>query len=98
MSDTVDESAKEGTSLGIKTPKVIAVTNNLETYREEAVHFISVILHTQLYGGKPKVMEPGKCEAWGWHEPNYLPQPHFDASRLGIACYINQKPYSGVSQ
>lgn len=64
MSDTVDESAKEGTSLGIKTPKVIAVTNNLETYREEAVHFISVILHTQLYGGKPKVMEPGKCEAW----------------------------------
>lgn len=89
---------KEETDLDIKNPKVIAVTNNLETYREEAIHSISVVLYTKIYDGKPKVMEPEKCEAWGWYDPNDLPEPHFDASRLSIACYINQELYIGISQ
>jgi len=35
---------KEETDIDIKNPEVIAVTNNLETYQSEGLHYISVIL------------------------------------------------------
>ena len=35
---------KEETNLDIKFPKIIAVTNNLETYKEEGLHYISIVL------------------------------------------------------
>ena len=41
---------KEETDLDIENPKVIAVTNNLETFSLEGIHYISVILHCYLEG------------------------------------------------
>jgi ADP-ribose pyrophosphatase YjhB (NUDIX family) len=87
---------KEETNLDIKNPKVIAVTNNLETFREEGKHYISIIILVTEYSGELKLMEPERCEEWIWCEPNKLPEPHFDASRLGIECYINKVPYCGI--
>jgi len=86
---------KEETDLDIKNPHVIAVTNNLETYREEGKHYISVVLFADQYAGDLKLMEPEKCEEWLWADPKHLPQPHFDASRLGIECYLRGSFYEG---
>ncbi|MFH0712712.1 MAG: NUDIX domain-containing protein [Candidatus Jorgensenbacteria bacterium] len=80
---------KEETSLNAKNPKVIGVTNNLETYESEGVHYISVILLVTEYTGELKIMEPDKCEKQLWVDPKNLPEPHFDASRLGVKCYLN---------
>lgn len=84
---------KEETDLDIKSPKVIAVTNNLETFKEEGKHNISIVLLVTEYSGELKIMEPEKCEEWKWCEPNILPEPHFDASRIGIECYLNKVFY-----
>lgn len=88
--------AREEANLVIQNPKVIAVTNNLETYKEEGVHYMSVILFTKEFKGKPKIMEPNKCESLFWCDPTNLPQPHFDASRLGVACYLEKVFYKGL--
>lgn len=80
---------KEETSLDIKNPKVIAVTNNLETYHKEGLHYISIILLVQEFSGDIKIMEPEKCEQWLWSDPNNLPTPHFSASAMGVNCYLN---------
>ena len=79
----------EETGLSINNPKVVAVVNNLETYRSEGIHFVSAILLAESYEGVPKQMEPEKCEEWLWCDPANLPQPHFYASRVGIECWQN---------
>jgi len=89
---------KEETNLTIKSPQVIAVTNNLDTYKKEGLHTISIILWTKTFTGQLKIMEPARCEGWIWCDPEKLPQPHFDASRLGIECYLKNKVYIGITE
>lgn len=86
---------KEETNLDILNPNVIAVTNNLDTYKEEGKHYISIVLLVENYSGELKNMEPEKCEEWIWADPKNLPQPHFDASQIAIECYLNNSFYLG---
>lgn len=88
---------KEETNLDIEKPRVIAVTNNLETYREEGEHYVSIVFLADKYTGELKLMEPNKCEGWLWVDPKNLPEPHFDASRFGVKCYLNKSFYEGAS-
>ena len=100
MGETFEHGAirelKEEFDLDIKNPKVIGVTNNLETYESEGLHYISVVLLVTEYTGELKIMEPDKCEEWLWADPKNLPEPHFDASRLGVQCYLNGTCYEGI--
>ena len=77
----------------LKKPRVIAITNNLETFDEEGVHFISVILVANQFEGEPTITEPDKHTDQRWVDPRALPAPHFDASRMGVECYLNGKFY-----
>jgi 8-oxo-dGTP diphosphatase len=88
---------KEETNLTITSPRVIAITNNLETYKSEGVHYISVVLYTDTFSGKLKLLEPKKCEDWIWCNPKNLPQPHFDASVLSVECYLKNIVYAGIT-
>ena len=83
----------EETGLTIQNPKVISVTNNLHTFREEGIHNVSITMLVKNFFGKPKPMEPHKCEKWIWVKLDNLPQPHFDASRMSIECYLENKIY-----
>ena len=102
LGETFEEGAsreiQEEVGITLKNPQVIAVTNNLETYRTENVHYISVVLIAEAFEGKPKIMEPEKCSELIWCDPTDLPQPHFDASRLAIECYLNDSVYRGISE
>jgi len=95
-SDAIRE-VKEETNLNIENPRVMAVSNNLETYREEGKHYISIFLVANKYSGQLTLMEPDKCEEWRWVDPRNLPEPHFDASRLGIRCYLKKSFYEGIN-
>lgn len=83
----------EETGLTITDPKVIAITNNLRTYREEGKHYVSVVLLAEHGGDAPINREPDRCEGWQWVDPNNLPIPHFDASEQSIACYLQGVHY-----
>ena len=97
LGETFEEAAvreiKEETDLSIKTPKVYAVTNNLRTYSEEGVHYISICLYTDEFEGTLKNLEPEKCEGWQWVNPSELPLPHFDASEQAVKCYLEKRFY-----
>jgi ADP-ribose pyrophosphatase YjhB (NUDIX family) len=86
---------QEETNLTISNPQVIAVANNLKTFKEEGIHSVSIILHTNTFSGELEVMEPAKCEEWMWCDPQELPQPHFDASEQGVGCFLKNKLYIG---
>ena len=84
---------KEETGLELIDPRVIALTNNLETFGRTGKHHISVILYANQFRGEPAVLEPDKCAGWGWYEPRRLPQPHFEASRRAVACLLRGSFY-----
>lgn len=86
-----------GINIDPKNLRVIAVTNNLRTFRSEGFHSISVVLHAREYRGEPSIKEPHKCEEWLWVDPRELPQPHFDASELAVACWLSGEIYQGIS-
>lgn len=100
LGETFEECAiremKEETNLDISEPKVIAVTNNLETFKEEGKHYISTVVLIKKFSGELKNMEPHKCESLEWVDPRELPEPHFDASKLAIVCYLNGTVYEGI--
>jgi ADP-ribose pyrophosphatase YjhB (NUDIX family) len=97
LGETFEEAAikevSEETGLIIRKPKVIAITNNLRTYRQENKHFVSVILFTNEYEGQCSVMEPEKCEEWKWCHLDAIPNPQFDASEYAIECFLKSKFY-----
>lgn len=85
---------QEETGLIIREPQVIAVTNNLETFKKENKHYVSVVLLAKNYEGNLENKEPHKCEGWHWIDPNDIPHPHFDASEQAINCFVNSKFYN----
>lgn len=50
-------------------------TNNL--FRSEGLHTISLLFRAEYLGGEPKIMEPERCQKWGWFSWNNLPSPLF---------------------
>jgi 8-oxo-dGTP diphosphatase len=92
LGETFEEGAireiKEETNLDIKNPEVIVVTNNLETYRREGLHYVSIIILVKDFSGELKIMESDKCAGWLWVDPKNLPSPHFEASQMAVACFL----------
>jgi mutator protein MutT len=97
LGETFEEAAikeiREETGMKIKNPKVLCVTNNLETYKNEGKHYISITLLAKQFEGEPRIMEPEKCEEWLWSEVGKLPQPHFEASTNAVKCFLEKKFY-----
>jgi len=83
----------EETGIAVTTTRFVAVTNNLLTYDECGKHYISVILLADPVTQQPRLCEPDKCEGWGWFSPHELPEPHFEASRHGIQCWLKGVAY-----
>ena len=84
---------KEETGLDIVNPSVICVTNNLQTHKAEWIHVVSVGLLAKEFSGTLTLIEPEKCSGWQWCDHHSLPQHHFEASRIAIACYLEKRFY-----
>jgi len=97
MGETFEQGAirelKEECNIDLIDPMVIAVGNNLATYADEGLHFISVILLAKHFSGEPTLQESTKHSELHWANPSALPQPHFEASRLAVDCYLGGKFY-----
>jgi len=84
---------KEETGLEIVNPVVVGISNNRETWQAEDVHVISIFLLSTEFSGSLAVLEPDKCSGRQWCDPADLPEPHFEASRQAIACYLEGNFY-----
>ncbi len=64
---------------------------NVGKYRP--AHYVHVGLTADWKSGTPKVLEPEKCESWGWYDLERLPKPLFHFCRLSVQAYENGETF-----
>ncbi len=64
---------------------------NLKTYAPK--HYVDIGLAADWKSGEPQIMEPDKCEGWGWYDIDNLPQPLFDTLPTYIEAIKTGKNY-----
>jgi len=79
FNEEVEDCAKretlEETGIFIKNIRKAAFTNDI--HKKEGKHYVTLFLVADYDHGKTKVMEPDRCEKWGWYEWKKLPKPLF---------------------
>ena len=58
---------------------------NLKDYAPK--HYVDIGLIADWKSGEPQVMEPERCESWGWYDINQLPQPLFKTILTYVEAY-----------
>lgn len=61
----------------------------MSTVFEDGQHWITLFYEAE-YCGEPDVMEPAKCEQWGWSDVDALPSPLFPA--LADGAVLHSRP------
>jgi 8-oxo-dGTP diphosphatase len=56
-------------------------------------HYIDICLIADWKSGEPQVLEPEKCEGWGWYDIDDLPEPLFKAEYSAIEAYKTGKHF-----
>lgn len=64
---------------------------NLTKYNPK--HYAHIGLIANWKEGEPQVLEPDKCENWGWFELDKLPELLFEPCRLAIKSYLTNQKY-----
>ena len=65
----------EETGLQLKNIRRVAFTNDI--FPVERKHYVTLYVVAEYDAGELSVMEPEKCEQWGWFDWDDLPQPLF---------------------
>jgi 8-oxo-dGTP diphosphatase len=88
MNESIEECAARETmeeaGVSIRNIRKAAFTNDL--FVKEKKHYVTLFVLADFASGEPKVMEPDKCEKWGWFSWENLPKPLF----LPIANLLKQ--------
>jgi len=66
--DCAIRETQEETGLEIKNIRFGTTTNDI--FKKEDEHYITICMVADYVLGEAKVMEPEKCEEWGWFEWN----------------------------
>ncbi len=64
---------------------------NLKAYAPK--HYVDVGLIADWKSGEPRIMEPEKCEGWGWYDIDNLPAPLFSTIETYIEAYKGGNNY-----
>lgn len=82
--NTVRREVKEETGMEIKNIKFLCLFN-LKEYAPK--HYVNLGFTAEWASGKPKVMEPDKCESWNWYDIDNLPSPLFATMPYYVKAY-----------
>ena len=75
IEDCAIREVREEAGIEIKNIRIGTFTNDL--FKKEGKHYVTLLVVSDYSFGKVKVMEPEKCEKWGWFEWDKLPKPLF---------------------
>jgi len=79
FNETLENCAKrevmEETGLAITSIRKDTYTNDI--MKDENKHYLTCFIRADCEIGEPKIMEPDKCEEWGWFDWDNLPSPLF---------------------
>jgi 8-oxo-dGTP diphosphatase len=59
-------------------------------------HYIHIGLVADWKSGEPQILEPEKCESWGWYDLNNLPSPMFEMCTLSIESQKTGRNYLDI--
>jgi 8-oxo-dGTP diphosphatase len=65
----------EETGLEIKNIRFATATNDF--FEKEDKHYITILMIADWFEGEAQLLEPEKCEKWGWFEWDKQPEPLF---------------------
>ncbi len=89
FTDCARRETAEETGMEIGNIRFLRLLN----FRFYEKHFVDVALLADWKSGEPKVMEPEKCEGWGWYDPDELPEPMFKGCASALEAYKTGKNY-----
>jgi 8-oxo-dGTP diphosphatase len=72
--DVAKREVMEETGMDIENVRFLRLYN-LKEYSPK--HYVDIGLVADWKCGEPQIMEPEKCEGWGWYDLNKLPTPLF---------------------
>jgi len=75
VEDCARREVLEETGIKIKNLRLGPFTNDI--FKEERKHYVTLFVIADYDSGEVKVLEPEKCEKWGWFKWDNLPQPLF---------------------
>lgn len=75
LEDCAKREVMEEAGIFIKNIRRAPYTNDI--HKKEGKHYVTLFLVADYDYGEPKVIEPDRCEKWGWFEWNKMPQPLF---------------------
>ncbi|MBW2991832.1 NUDIX domain-containing protein [Candidatus Woesearchaeota archaeon] len=87
IEDCAKREVLEETGINIKNIRFITATNDI--HKSERKHYITLHLAADYDSGEVKLMEPEKCERWGWFRWEELPKPLFLANENFVKMDIN---------
>ena len=73
--ETATREVHEEVGLTVTGARLIGVTNNI--FSAENKHYVTLFLMADCASGEPALLEPNKCDGWGWYDLSRLPQPLF---------------------
>lgn len=65
---------KEETGMEVENVRFLRLLN-LKEYAPN--HYVNIAMVCDWKSGEPKLLEPEKCEGWGWYALEDMPQPLF---------------------
>jgi 8-oxo-dGTP diphosphatase len=65
--------AMEETGIEIKNIRFLRLLN----LKDYAKHYVNITIVADWESGEPQLIEPEKCEGWGWYDLDNLPSPLF---------------------
>lgn len=82
--DGVKREAREEAGIEIDSVRFLNISNTI-TYQKK--HYVDISLAADWKSGEPQVLEPEKCESWGWYNLDNLPKNLFSSLALAVeAC------------
>ncbi len=80
---------------GIEIEKVrFQCVSNITAYAPK--HYVHIGLIADWKSGEPQVLEPEKCESWGWYSLDELPEPLFAVTKLSLEFYKTNVIYQDI--
>ena len=82
--------AREEAGIEIKNVQFLSLRNLIE-YAPN--HYVNIGLTAEWKRGIPKVMEPDRCEGWGWYDIDNLPSPLFKTVSVYVEALKTKNHY-----
>ncbi|MDD5639425.1 MAG: NUDIX hydrolase [Candidatus Pacebacteria bacterium] len=75
LEDCANREVAEETGIKIENIRKFSYTNDF--FSVENKHYITCFVIADYESGEVEILEPDKCERWGWFEWDHLPEPRF---------------------